>query len=361
MRIRLKSISWERVGDTLVLVPEPSRKIELHDSDGTSETLLCVLQGQAHSSATLCAALQIRGISAAPHEIASCVQSLDELGLLEDADEATLPQRDQSRYFSNLAFLEMFSDLRVSAVEMQRRLRSSHVVVLGAGGLGSNALQNIAGLGVGRVTVLDHDHVEPRNFARQFIYRDTDVGHSKVERAGTWIREFDPSIEVRTVDRLVAGVADLADLLDDADIVVSGIDQPDDVDSWVNEACMLANVPWVRGGMVGSEIHYFSVAPNRSACWACRAAAHAQELTGDDADSAANRLSAEFPRLNRGIGPAATMLGALVSFEVMRYLTDFEKPYAAGALVRVALVDGISHRREPWPQDPGCRLCALIA
>ena len=149
---------------------------------------------------------------------------------------------ERERHFSNLAFFQTFADLRTDAQDILARLRDSHVLLLGVGGLGSNVLQNLAGLGVGRLTLVDRYRVDPRNFARQFVYRARDVGRSKVDRAAEWVAEFDPSIKVDTVETDVAGAADVADLLGSVrpDAVSSGADSPREVDLWVNEACVRA-------------------------------------------------------------------------------------------------------------------------
>lgn len=51
------------------------------------------------------------------------------------------------------------------------------------------------------------------------------------------------------------------------------------------------------------------------------------------------------------------MIGSLVAFEVMRYLTGYERPYGVGADVLVEVSGGCEQRREAWPVDPGCALC----
>jgi hypothetical protein len=105
------------------------------------------------------------------------------------------------------------------------------------------------------------------------------------------------------------------------------------------------------------------VDPGRSACYACRINAY-----GDGIDTKASvlsehqmiaqQLSAAVPRVNRAAGPAAALIGSLVAFEAMRYLTGYEPPYGAGADVLVEITNGCVQRKEPWPADPGCEVCA---
>jgi molybdopterin-synthase adenylyltransferase len=361
MRIGLKNCRWERVGAELIVVCDPGRSIELYDPEGQVEQLLTTLRGHPGTAAGIRAALAAAGVEVSPAELAEALSALDGLRVLQDPDRA-VDRAGAGRDFSNLAFFELFGTLDAGEAELRGRLRDAHVLQLGTGGLGSNVLQSLAGLGVGRLTLLDDDEVEPRNLARQFLYTEADLGRAKVDRAADWVRAFHSGIEVRAVRRWVGGPDDLADLLDGVDLVVSGIDQPDRIDSWVNEACMGARVPWVRGGMTGSQLIYFSVDPGRSACLRCRVQAYGDGLDVPPSVLSgpavvAQRLSAAIPRVNRANGPSAALIGSLVAFEALRYLTGYEPPYAAGANVLVDVAAGCEQRREPWPADPDCPLC----
>ncbi|QFY10553.1 hypothetical protein GBF35_31605 [Nonomuraea phyllanthi] len=134
--------------------------------------------------------------------------------LLEDGDRlGRLDPAGAERCFSNLAFFESFSTLGRSREDLQRRLRESHVLVLGTGGLNSDTIRHLAGLGVGRLTLLDRDTVHSGNFARQYLYRWDGIGARKVERASTWVGDFDAAIEVEAIDTDVGGPEQLFELI----------------------------------------------------------------------------------------------------------------------------------------------------
>jgi len=330
----------------------------LADPSGQVEALFGLLRDGTRDIDQLARELAGRYPDLAAGDVASAIEALDELRLLADAERKPLPPAQAERYFSNVAFFDAFASLERPAEHFQQRLLDAHVVVLGAGGLGCTVLMNLAGLGVGRLTLLDHDLVEPRNFARQFLYAHADIGTPKVERAAARLEAFDPTLRVRTVNRQVGGAAEVASLLDGADLLVTGIDRPTEVDLWVNEACLGAGVPYVRGGMLPTRVVYWSVDPGRSACYACALRADAESASGTA--GVARRLAPELPTINRGIGPVASLIGSLVAMEALRYLTGFASPVAAGRFRLVDFRAGFNETEQPWRRDPNCAACASV-
>lgn len=352
---KLKNAVWERIGDDLYVVSEPETQIVLSDPDGQVEQLLELLREGTRDTPGLGAALADRRLPTTSSEISEAIGALDELRLLVDAAAPVpLSESQAERYFSNLAFFTTFASLDRSPASFQRTLLDSHVVFLGTGGLGSTAIQAMTGAGVGRMTLLDADAVELRNFARQYLYRTQDLGMPKVERAAAWVRAFSPETDVRVVSRWIGGPDDVADLLPEADLVVSGVDQPAGIDLWVNEACVAAGVPYVRGGMIAQRLAYWSVDPGRSPCMAC----HQHELaaTAPEHGVAAERRRVELERVNRGIGPVASLVGALVAMEALRYLTGFAPPIAAGCERFVDFASG-EQEVQRWTRWADCPVC----
>src|SRR4029077_8174161 len=142
-------------------------------------------------------------------DIDDALELLDELGWLEAAAAPPrLSAYEQERYFSNLAFFDAFTSLDRSREEIQARLFDASVVVLGAGGLGSSVVQNLAGLGVSRVTLLDFDVVALRNLAPPVTFTQAQRGLSKVEQVAAWVEAFDSRIDVTAVHARVTGPDD---------------------------------------------------------------------------------------------------------------------------------------------------------
>ena len=85
----------------------------------------------------------------------------------------------------------------------QEILSSSSLVVVGAGGLGCPVLQSLAGMGVGKIHIIDQDTVELENLHRQHLYAESDVGEAKVDAAAKRLRAMNSEVQIRTShDRL---------------------------------------------------------------------------------------------------------------------------------------------------------------
>src|SRR4029077_19567309 len=90
-------------------------------------------------------------------------------------------------------------------------------------GLGCPVLQYLAGAGVGRLVVVDHDRVEETNLHRQPLYAMADIGKLKVEAAAAALRRFNPGIAVDVVAECLTPQTAPA-LVGPADVVVDAAD-----------------------------------------------------------------------------------------------------------------------------------------
>src|SRR5687767_8594519 len=85
----------------------------------------------------------------------------------------------------------------------QRRLKTSSVLIVGAGGLGSPAALYLAAAGIGRIGIVDFDSVEASNLQRQILYGESVVGQRKLDAAWQRLRDLNRNVRVETFnDRL---------------------------------------------------------------------------------------------------------------------------------------------------------------
>ena len=133
--------------------------------------------------------------------------------------------------------------------EGQARLAAARVLVVGAGGLGSPVLQTLAGAGIGRITILDHDQVEESNLHRQPLYRMADLGRPKAEAARAALLAANPNVRVEAMPRRLA-VVEAPDLVAGHDLVLDCADSLA-VTYVLSDACRELAKPLVSASVLG--------------------------------------------------------------------------------------------------------------
>lgn len=105
----------------------------------------------------------------------------------------------------------------------QSVLANAHVVIVGAGGLGCTVAVQLAGAGVGHITVVDHDTIDVSNLHRQVLFREADIGLYKAEVAQRELQALNSSIKIQShVARLSPSNA--LELCKNADLLIDAAD-----------------------------------------------------------------------------------------------------------------------------------------
>src|SRR5262245_35539348 len=131
----------------------------------------------------------------------------------------------------------------------QERFSAASALVVGAGGLGCPVLPYLAGVGVGRLIVVDHDRVEETNLHRQPLYTMADIGALKAQACRAILQRFNPGVEVEAVpERLTPQNASA--LVARADLVVDAADSFA-VSYILSDACVAAAKPLVSASVIG--------------------------------------------------------------------------------------------------------------
>jgi adenylyltransferase/sulfurtransferase len=148
----------------------------------------------------------------------------------------------------------------------QRKLLSSKVLIVGAGGLGSPIALYLAAAGVGTLGIVDYDDVDLSNLQRQLLHHGHDVGRPKVDSAREAIAEVNPDVKV-VPHRLALSAANAFDVLREYDVVVNGTDNFP-TRYLVNDACVLLKKPLVDGAIFRFEGQASVYAPG-GPCYRC--------------------------------------------------------------------------------------------
>jgi len=151
---------------------------------------------------------------------------------------------EQERYQKHLTLKEIGN-------EGQLKLKNSSVLCIGAGGLGSSVLIYLAAAGIGKIGIVDNDHVEKSNLQRQIVHETNEIGNLKIFSAKKRIKCLNPNIEVFTFDTRITS-ENVLEIIQEFDIIC---DCSDNFGTryLINDACLILNKPLIFGSVQGFE------------------------------------------------------------------------------------------------------------
>lgn len=135
--------------------------------------------------------------------------------------------------------------------EAQSKLSNAHVLIVGAGGLGSPVASLLAGAGVGHITLVDADTVSLSNLHRQTLYTENDIDQSKVKAAKQRLQAINSEITIEAVCEHVS-VANARALLDNKTLVIDAADSFF-VTYLLSDLCMELNLPLLSASVLKTQ------------------------------------------------------------------------------------------------------------
>ena len=231
-------------------------------------------------------------------------------------------------------------------VEGQEKILQSHVLVIGAGGLGSPVVLYLATAGVGRITLVDDDVVDVTNLQRQIAHNMADVGEFKANSAMKKIANINADVEVIPVLKRV-DAAQLDELVQDADVVIDCCDNFATRHA-INAACVKHHKPLVSGAAIrfDGQITVYDSRSEFSPCYAC--------IFPPDANLEETRCA------TMGVfAPLVGIIGSMQAAEALKLISG------AGTVLtgRLQMLDGrdMTWNEVKFKRDINCRVCAPAA
>jgi adenylyltransferase/sulfurtransferase len=227
--------------------------------------------------------------------------------------------------------------------EGQKKLLAATVAIVGAGGIGSPAIQYLAAAGIGTLKVIDDDKVSLDNLQRQTLFGTGDVGRPKVETAAETVGRLNPDVGFEGIAARL-GPDNVAALLDGADVVLDGSDNFA-TRLIVSDHCTRARIPLVSAaiGQFQVQVGSFRGWEADRPCYRC--------FVGDAFDAEDCDSCAELGVL----GAMAGIAGSFAALETIRVLAGFGGDPGG----RLHIFDGLAPamRTIRIVKDPACAGC----
>lgn len=227
-------------------------------------------------------------------------------------------------------------------IEGQQAMLDAHVLIIGAGGLGSPAALYLAASGVGRITLVDHDSVDLSNLQRQIAHTTARVGQPKVDSAAQALHDLNPEVQVRCIAAR-ADAALLDELVSQATVVLDCCDNYQTRQN-VNAACVKHQVPLVAGAIIrfDGQITVFDPRSATSPCYACL---FAPEEAFEEAQCSTMGVFA----------PLVGIIGCMQAAEALKLIAGVGDSLAG----KLLMLDGKSMEwsRMRTSRNPECSVC----
>ena len=159
----------------------------------------------------------------------------------------------------NKKIIERFSRqivLKDIGILGQKKILSSKVLIIGAGGLGSPVAEFLSRTGVGSLGIVDDDKVSLSNLHRQSLYNTSDIGKFKVKIAKDKIKKINPNTKV-TIYKIRLNNNNFKKIINDYDYIVDGSDNFT-TKFLLNDYCLKFKKVLVMGAISKFDGHIFT-------------------------------------------------------------------------------------------------------
>lgn len=260
------------------------------------------------------------------------------------------PDRDEKKYselsgessgaFSPNEWLRYTRHIQLPKVGAagQSKLKNSHVLIIGSGGLGSPVALYLAAAGVGTLTLIDHDEVDLTNLQRQILFTEESIGKRKAKAGAEQLAKLNSTLQINPITSSLS-VENAETLIKQSDIVV------DCTDNFatrylVNDTCSRLKKPWVF-----ASIHQFSgqcsLFTASTGCFRCLFPDYPTNI--EDCNSAGV------------LGVLPGLLGTFQANETIKYLCGLNTPLEGNLLLVDAL--DLQFQKIKLSKNPGCICC----
>jgi molybdopterin-synthase adenylyltransferase len=233
---------------------------------------------------------------------------------------------DYKRFRRVLNFIEDYVSTYNEKIKVWNNIRSSHVVIVGLGAVGTWVAFQLAQSGVKSFTLIDADKVEISNLHRQLSFGFNDIGRNKIDIVEQNLLEIDSEISIKKVYEYINETG-IDDYIKEASLVINCADKPtvDQTALWIGECCMKYRIPHIIAG--GYNLHLSligqTILPLQSACVKCFET-KLNEINQIDTSNI-RKLHIENRKIG-SFGPMCAISASIAAMEAIKVLSKVIKP-----------------------------------
>ncbi len=228
-----------------------------------------------------------------------------------------LDPKELRRYTTHLQMPEI-------GEEGQKKLKSSRVLIIGVGGLGSTVMQYLGAAGVGILGIIDDAHITEDNLHRQTLYGWKDLGKLKTIIARERMAGFNPMIRIHPVN-LRVDAKNIARVISDYELVVDACNSLES-NLLINDACIGHKIPWVYASVQNFLARLTVFNYHEGPTLRCLMASHPEEVGQEDDAS------------RKGMGMMLGLAGCYQAIQAIKCILNLELQLS-GKLLQMDLMN----------------------
>ena len=203
--------------------------------------------------------------------------------------------------------------LKNIGAEGQKKILSSSILIVGIGGLGCPAAENLVRAGVGTIGLIDNDIVNLSNIHRQSLFSSKDVKKSKVNVAAKKLREINPFTKIKTYKSKLDS-KNIKKIIKNYEIIVDGSDNFE-TKFLINDYCLKLKKKLITGAISKFDGHVFTFNFKDKKTASLKNFYQEKQISNDN-------FSCEFDGV---IGTTASMVGTTQANEALKMIVGIGK------------------------------------
>ena len=213
----------------------------------------------------------------------------------------------------NKSQIERFSRqliLKNIGVEGQKKILSSKILIVGIGGLGCPAAENLVRAGIGTIGLIDNDIVNLSNIHRQSLFTSKDIKKSKVSVAAKKLKEINPSTKIKTYKSRLNG-NNIKKIIKNYEIIIDGSDNFK-TKFLINDYCMKLKKKLVTGAISKFNGHVFTFDFNDRKTASLKSFYQESEISDDNLNCESEGV----------LGTTASIIGSTQANEALKMIME---------------------------------------
>ncbi|WP_297828063.1 HesA/MoeB/ThiF family protein [uncultured Methanobrevibacter sp.] len=235
----------------------------------------------------------------------------------------------------------MTRQLPLVSREEQEKFKNAKIAVIGCGGIGGEAIEMLARMGVGELVLVDEDSFDLTNLNRQTLATFDDLDMDKSEIASSKVSAINPYVKVTSYSEHV-GQDNVDKILEGCNVVVDALDNIA-TRVIVSRKASEKRIPYIHGaihGTMGQVCVFLSNTKSYEEMFGLPSLG--MELTHEVIESLKSVASGVPP----AIGPTPNLVGCLEAMEAFKIITGIGKVTVAPKILTFDLLDFASFNME---------------